>query len=313
MHSINIHYNPSEITEAQFSGFDGYIAETEPEQSSKLDIWQVDLADATTQIDVQQAIADKDSPALPFVLNRKKRTLFGSLLLHATFLTILIYFSAQQAPLILNPVPEVNPIQATLYYPPIPEYLTVEPEVLEPEVVENEAVEPEVVETESAKPEAITEPVDAPQEIEINNETPELVQEEIISPESNTDTPPALDTPQSPETPIAAIDNTGTSNLQRLNQSLSSHLGQIAEQEMQAMSNDAVRNRARDFYQQQTQGYSLVEEDPNERPTKNIDCSGAGGKTVGMLSGLLGGTLRCTDKPDFQKYIDARLNKEKQD
>jgi len=32
-----------------------------------------------------------------------------------------------------------------------------------------------------------------------------------------------------------------------------------------------------------------------------------------MLSGLLGGTLRCTDKPDFQKYIDARLNKEKQD
>jgi len=308
LHSINIHYNPLEITEAQFSGFDGHIAESDSVQSSKLDIWQVDLADATTQIDVQQTIAEKDSPALPFVLNRKKRTLFGSLLLHTTFLTILIYFSAQQTPLILQPVPEVDPIQAILYYPPRPEPLPIEPEV-----VENEAAEPEVVETESAEPEAITKPVDATQEIEISNETPELVREEIISPEPNSDTPPALDAPQSPETPVASVDNTSTSNLQRLNQALSSHLGQIADQEMQAMSNDAVRNRARDFYQQQTQGYSLVEEDPNERPTKNIDCSGTGGKAVGMLSGLLGGTLRCTDKPDFQKYIDARLNKEKQD
>ncbi|MCC2605010.1 cell envelope integrity protein TolA [Planctobacterium marinum] len=297
MHSISIHHIPSDANEPDFTGLDGDIAYGDNQQHPVFDIGQVEFADANLPIDVHQTIDEQNSPPPRLTLSQQKRTLFSSLVLHSIFCAIILYFSAMQAPVILQPAPPVIPIQATLYYPPLPAALPAEPEIEETET----AVETPVESTQELRQEPIarTEITDVPEQAIAQNE-PEV------------DTQPSPATPENLP-PKNALNHSEPNSLQRLNQALSSHLGQIAEQEMQAMSNDAVRNRDQTFYQQQTQGYNLVEEDPNKRPTKNIDCSGTTGKTVGILSGLLGGTLRCTEKPDFQRYIDSRLNKEKQD
>ena len=130
------------------------------------------------------------------------------------------------------------------------------------------------------------------------------------------------------------------SRMERRNQALSSHLNKLQEVQIQQMSQDAVRNKDQIFYERQTQGLSydpqkfansaqgglnssnleymeqmhltgmeMSVEHQSQLEPSNVDCTSTSGKIAQTMSFFMGGRVSCTPAPDFQKYIDARLNK----
>ena len=48
-----------------------------------------------------------------------------------------------------------------------------------------------------------------------------------------------------------------------------------------------------------------------ERPIKRVNCSSTVNKSLAIIATFTGGTLECTDTGDHDKFIEARINKEK--
>ncbi|BDX05323.1 hypothetical protein [Planctobacterium marinum] len=198
-----------------------------------------------------------------------KTLMLCSFAIHAMGIAALASQSARHIPNILSKPEEIIPVQATLYYPPIPKLIEVpaeSPEALETVPIKTVPTEIPVAElqnntleknqqplaqtvTESEKATvsdaAITEPTEQPPEVAVTNENP--ITESAVEP--------------------TAQQVTGN-RLERLNQALSSHLNRINTQQMQAMSEAATANRQQQFYQQQTQGYQLPQAEPEMKIKK---------------------------------------------
>ena len=150
--------------------------------------------------------------------------------------------------------------------------------------------------------------------------------EEVSPTETATEILPA-ETPQ----------QSSATRMQRLNQALSNHLNSLHENKVAEMSQDASRNWQQEYYQRQTTGYkpppseaqdsgrTPIDEEYTENmmetgiemsgahqsmfKAKEVDCSNTASEVLTSLSGVFGGRVKCSDTPDFQKYIDARLKK----
>lgn len=271
-------------------------------------------------------------------------SIFKSTSVHIVFVLFIIYFSNfSDSNIQPNSEPTSPPIRATLYFPPKPQAVaqatTEEPKQQPaesfskeeiPETVIEEAISEKIVNEESAT--KITNPAEQfPESIEQAQTVPPLEALETNSLHSQ----PSASSP----TP-SSVPSSSSSRMERRNQALSSHLNKLQETQLHQMSQNAARNKDQIFYEQQTQGLKYDPQRFNSnvggglnnsnleymeqmhltgiemsaahqsqlKPT-TVDCDSAAGKVAKTMSIFLGGRVSCNKTPEFQKYIDARLNK----
>lgn len=297
LHTINLDLTELETAEPELGLLALDADSVQMHHSVKIDENSIcDTLDAI-QIDPSAVTVDDDGPHQPLIKNSIKRQILFSLTVHACFVIALIVFNSTQEPMRPTPFEDIKPIQATLYFPNIrQETVAKQTESLLREATA--APEPKV------EKEAGTEVEAAPLT------PPEVTPSQPPQPENQMAELQSVAKTAKSDTPQTSSADSG-SRLQQLNQALSSHLNNLAEQKIQSLTENATNQRAEQFYQQQTQGYQLPVAEP-ELKIKKIDCSNAASKTVGMFSAMLGGNLRCTEQPDFQRFIDARLGKKPQ-
>lgn len=231
------------------------------------------------------------------------KPLLVSLIIHGVLVTGFLLSSVLppvfQPPIKNTVIENLAPIQATLYFPKITQETV-------PKQTETVIPEP----TEPLNPEKIIKT--APEIVSAqSSETPPAQPTQPPQPENQTTELPSIAKTTEADTQQTLPADSG-SRLHRLNQALSSHLNNLSEQKIQSLTESATNRREEQFYRQQTKGYQLPFEEPQMK-VKKINCSNTVGMAAGAISGLLGGNLRCTEQPDFQRFIDARLNKQRKD
>ncbi|GEA10120.1 cell envelope integrity protein TolA [Alteromonas sp. KUL49] len=85
------------------------------------------------------------------------------------------------------------------------------------------------------------------------------------------------------------------------------------EQSAQNIAGEEAERASREYRAQQNSptiyDTRTGEEEQEERPEVTVNCSSVAAKAVTLLSGIGGGTLRCSDQGDPTRFIDARINK----
>ena len=187
-----------------------------------------------------------------------------SLAIHALGIAAVAWFSARHVPQILSKPEEIMPIQATLYYPAIHQYFEAPDESLNPietALPEISAVEPHISEPE-VNQQPLVKTVVQPKKANVSD----AVETETTEP------PPEVaaaneDTIAGSAGETTEQQSTG-SQLERLNQALSSHLNSINAQQVQTITEAATANRHQQFYQQQIQGYQQPQAEPEMKIKK---------------------------------------------
>lgn len=224
----------------------------------------------------------------------KMLTILVSLLLHIIIFGLVFTLNTHKHDPVIHNQDPVQVISAHLYFPP-PIKLNA------PEIPPNDvSVEQELTQIESSVEETTIEETTL-EEVTIDEASVEEKGETVEPITASQDT---LES-----TTISAADTPSESRSQRLSNALSSHLRSLEQQKMGELETTITRNRNQIMYEQSIERIALPKEPEPEFKTKAIDCSSTTGEIAGLLSSLAGGTLRCSDTPDFQKYIDARLNK----
>ncbi|XOV80765.1 MAG: hypothetical protein ACFHVJ_07415 [Aestuariibacter sp.] len=78
----------------------------------------------------------------------------------------------------------------------------------------------------------------------------------------------------------------------------------------QQLVENAMRSRQTTMYQQQRPADWVYEEKTLEQKlVKKVNCDNTTSKGLAILSGMLGGTVRCSDSPQLDGFIDKRLKK----
>lgn len=294
----------------------------------------------TQSIDIHADFDISETSPQQFKASPKTLTMTVSLLVHGLVFFLLFYFSGFTSKSLNDPrQDDISAIKATLYFPPPPvSKPDVEPETqvtAPPDMEQNQSArpqEPEIPEADITTPEPAEPEITEPELTETASPPPEVAETEAISPELNQ--PTSEQSATASETPA----QTSTGRLERLNRALSSHLNSMNEKKVAQMSEEASRNWQQDYYQRQTSGYQPPPEQQADTPpsinenvqytedmleygvemsaahqsqfkAKNVDCSTMAGKIAVSMMGISGGRVKCTEKPDFQKYIDARLKK----
>lgn len=239
-----------------------------------------------------------------------------STLLHLIGLVIVIFFTTFESGVTL--VHKPAPISATLYFPQVSAEKTIT-EAPEPVEVTPPDVEPNV--SESPK----TKVTDTAEQIKTVETKPVEVMPTEAKQESTAPTIESKNTETSPpETPAPTIPNsqttidTSTRNQKAgsLNLSPRASASQFFNRrEQEEIAEEGLK--AAEAHRRKIESPDIVdtrkgEEDRSyyERPVKKVNCSGTTNKALTILSGMTGGTLECSKGSDYDRFIEARVNKE---
>lgn len=217
-----------------------------------------------------------------------------SILAHA----LLLLLSKQKLD-IKTPSDSTEPaIQSYLYTPPAEVVPQVQPEP------EEKTVSPPAMEVPAREqaPESEVQPQpESPENVDIPEETtPVTVNTEPVVTEAETE---------------AEQNNTQTYNWSGngLSGQLSNQLQQLQQQQYQNMLNQQTQGYTRQWDQQSVRPSPVPELSPEQalRQATQIttDCDKGLNKTLAFLSGISGGTVKCSDNGNVKKFIQQRLNK----
>lgn len=234
------------------------------------------------------------------------RTTLSTFTLLSLLIHVLILFAVGYAGMKIvmhDSSPEAtSPIEAKLVYIPLNKPLTekVEPDTVEPnEVLLEETVRPETL------AEANEQEVETPaqvQNIDVDVQEPP-VDDQVAS--------EAIELSEEPAT-ASAGNSTHDESLQRysVSESFSKRLEDLNRVAVQNMNKEALKTRDFDLYGIKNKpNYFEVKEPDSPIKPKNVNCDSGMSRTMVSMSGLFGGSLRCTKKPDINGFIDKRLNK----
>ena len=255
------------------------------------------------------------------------RTALVSLLIHAGAIITVVVVSQygiekkKAAIASLSPPPT---IQAVLFQPPANK--TVEPSnLLNQEAVDKEMVDREVVDKETA--EAVNE--DASEDESADSEiqtfsTADIPDKPNAEPMQLSETkplpddhPPQLKDALSKEAPSEVSKPLINREAGRLNvssaQAAADYLdsyneARIGEESANAASSYAAKKRSPNIIDPR-KGEDRDEKLYNQRPVKVVNCTGTTNKILTTLSGWAGGTMKCSKRNEYQRFIDARINK----
>jgi hypothetical protein len=82
----------------------------------------------------------------------------------------------------------------------------------------------------------------------------------------------------------------------------------IGEESANAASSYAAKKRSPNIVDPR-KGEDRDEKLYNQRPVKIVNCTGTTNKILTALSGSAGGTMKCSKRNEYQRFIDARINK----
>ena len=82
----------------------------------------------------------------------------------------------------------------------------------------------------------------------------------------------------------------------------------MGEESANAASSYAAKKRSPDIIDPR-KGEDRDEKLYNQRPVKIVNCTGTTNKILTTLSGWAGGTMKCSKRNEYQRFIDARTNK----
>jgi len=260
------------------------------------------------------------------------RTALVSLLIHAGAIITVVVVSQygiekkKAAIASLSPPPT---IQAVLFQPPAQK--TIEPslflnkEAVNKEAVDKEMVDREVVDKETA--EAVNE--DASEDESADSEiqtfsTADIPDKPNAEPMQLSETkplpddhPPQLKDALSKEAPSEVSKPLINREAGRLNvssaQAAADYLdsyneARIGEESANAASSYAAKKRSPNIIDPR-KGEDRDEKLYNQRPVKVVNCTGTTNKILTTLSGWAGGTMKCSKRNEYQRFIDARINK----
>ena len=226
----------------------------------------------------------------------QSKALWGILLLSILVHAAIIYSLSWTTPV----PPEITEptIQAVLIrLPPTPpETAPVEPEPVLPDVEpKNEA--PVTTTDVAPEPIAPAEPTPASD-----------VSEPPLEPDTQPDAQPPAEQPANGEILTQSADSPAPAS-----RSIRQSIGQSLQQQQMQMQQDMAEAAARAYRQQKNSpDLRIGEFDPNPEPTPGehqINCDKGVNSSLAVVAGLFGGNVKCTQRNDFQQFIDKRLNK----
>lgn len=255
------------------------------------------------------------------------RTALVSLLIHAGAIITVVVVSQYGIEKKKAAITELSPaptIQAVLFQPPAKK--TIEPSLLlNKEAVNKEAVDKEVVDKQ--KSEVVN--VDASEEESADSEiqtssTADISDKPNAEPKQPSETkplpeahPPQLKEALSKEAPSEVSKPLINREAGRLNvssaQAAADYLdsyneARIGEESANAASSYAAKKRSPNIVDPR-KGEDRDEKLYNQRPVKIVNCTGTTNKILTALSGSAGGTMKCSKRNEYQRFIDARINK----
>lgn len=265
------------------------------------------------------------------------RTASASLLIHAgAIITVVVVgqYGIEKKKAAIASLSPAPTIQAVLFQPPAQK--TIEPSLfLNKEAVNKEAVDKEVVDREvvdKQTSEVVNE--DASEEESADSEiqapkTADTLDKPNAEPEQSTETKPLPDAHSSQleealskeapleESPSQVSKPNINREAGRLNvssaQAAADYLdsyneARIGEESANAASSYAAKKRSPNIIDPR-KGEDRDEKLYNQRPVKIVNCTGTTNKILTTLSGWAGGTMKCSKRNEYQRFIDARINK----
>jgi hypothetical protein len=181
---------------------------------------------------------------------------------------------------------EKKPIEAVLVYPTLPPSKPTETQKTEVNVSEPEP-QTEIVQQEPIPQEELPEVSEQPTDVNIgaqdsSNQVAETVRQ------------------AQPKTTPSLI--TGSSTKQFLQRQFESELQNLSETESEQYRQSITSPELN------IPDWQNIEEEPVVKPV-TVRCDNTAAKTVRLLGNIMGGRMRCADKPDIDQFIQKRLNK----
>ena len=267
---------------------------------------------------------------------RKQRyawlTPLASLLIHAgAIITVVIagQYGIEKKKAAIASLSPAPTIQAVLFQPPAKK--TIEPSLfLNKEAVNKEAVEKEVVDKQTSEVvnEDANEDKSADSEIQAPK-TADTLDKPNAEPEQSTETKPLPDVHPSQleeslskeatleEAPSEVSKPLINREAGRLNMSSaqaaadyldSYNEARIGEESANAASSYATNKKSPNIIDPR-KGEDRDAKLYNQRPVKIVNCTSTTNKILVTLSGSGGGTMKCSKRNEYQRFIDARINK----
>jgi len=260
------------------------------------------------------------------------RTASASLLIHAgAIITVVVVgqYGIEKKKAAIASLSPAPTIQAVLFQPPAQK--TIEPSLfLNKEAVDKEVVDREVVDKQTS--EVVNE--DASEEESADSEiqapkTADTLDKPNAEPEQSAETKPLPDAHSSQleealskeapleESPSQVSKPNINREAGRLNvssaQAAADYLdsyneARMGEESANAASSYAAKKRSPNIIDPR-KGEDRDEKLYNQRPVKVVNCTGTTNKILTTLSGWAGGTMKCSKRNEYQRFIDARINK----
>lgn len=243
----------------------------------------------TITLDNFQAPVRDVAPAAPS--HSVKKILFISLLLHIALLLAIALNTRPQ----ITSVTQPEPISARLIYAPTPQVNA--PPVPTDTQYDNTENRP------SPPVQAESPVVETGQAATVELESSTLIETQKAEAEAE-QTPSRSAIPPPSELPAASGLSLGDINAAR---------EMIRQQQAQAIQRDA-RQAAADYQRLKTRPELIDprkgrEEERPEVKRVEVNCDNTTNAIIASLSELAGGTLRCSERNDFEKFIEKRVNK----
>jgi len=255
------------------------------------------------------------------------RTASASLLIHAgAIITVVVVgqYGIEKKKAAIASLSPAPTIQAVLFQPPAQK--TIEPSLfLNKEAVDKEVVDKqtsEVVNEDASEEESADSEIQAPK-------TADTLDKPNAEPEQSAETKPLPDAHSSQleealskeapleESPSQVSKPNINREAGRLNvssaQAAADYLdsyneARMGEESANAASSYAAKKRSPDIIDPR-KGEDRDEKLYNQRPVKIVNCTGTTNKILTTLSGWAGGTMKCSKRNEYQRFIDARTNR----
>ena len=260
------------------------------------------------------------------------RTASASLLIHAgAIITVVVVgqYGIEKKKAAIASLSPAPTIQAVLFQPPaqktIETSLFLNKEAVDKEVVDREVVDKqtsEVVNEDASEEESADSEIQAPK-------TADTLDKPNAEPEQSAETKPLPDAHSSQleealskeapleESPSQVSKPNINREAGRLNvssaQAAADYLdsyneARMGEESANAASSYAAKKRSPDIIDPR-KGEDRDEKLYNQRPVKIVNCTGTTNKILTTLSGWAGGTMKCSKRNEYQRFIDARTNR----
>ncbi|WP_461853208.1 hypothetical protein [Alteromonas sp. HB246098] len=197
-------------------------------------------------------------------------------------------------------------IKARLYYPPMPRpQMTEDKQVERLNETRNNELKPDVFKS----PQATDSKTKPSEKVEAHQEINPATEEQLAPVESKPDKTP----------PSSSLSNDVNRRAGSLNLSVKDGAARYFEEYNNNKLAEDAKQAAREFQEQKNSpilsgpSTQQIQAKENRRPSKRVNCSSTTNKTLAILSGIAGGSLKCTKMDDHKRFIDARVKKLPQD